>query len=183
MARPSKLKPEILEILLEAIGMGLTFKAAAQLAGIDETTYHRWKRKGRAATSGPYHQFYQSLRKAEIVGQAALLKNIHDASEGGQPIITTRVTSGPDGQVIKTITHQRKALPDWKAAAWLLERRFPAEWGRQERSQDNGDVKDPLEQWMEDLNAAARAYLVPEKTALEAVVAPSRALEHLIVEV
>ena len=155
MARPSNLTPEIQEILLEAIGMGLTFKSAAQFAGVDETTFYTWKRKGKAATFGPYHQFYQALRKAEIMGQAALLKNINDASAGGQTIVTTRVTTGPDGQVIKTIVHQRQALPDWKAAAWILERRYPAEWGRKERPQDNDDEKDPLDQWVEDLRAAA----------------------------
>jgi hypothetical protein len=84
-----------------------------------------------------------------------LLKYIHDASEGGQPIITTRVTSRPDGEVIKTITHETQALPDWKASAWLLERIFPEKWGRRYRSLNSVDDKDPLDQWVGALKAAA----------------------------
>jgi hypothetical protein len=154
MARPSKLTPKIQELLLEAISSGLTYDSAAKLAGIDRTTFYRWKRKAKSATSGLFLQFCHALKRAEVFGEAVLLKIINDAAEGGQPIVTTCVTYDADGKVIKSVTHETKTLPDWKASAWWLERRFPAEWGRRYRSLNSVDEKDALDRWIEDLKAA-----------------------------
>ena len=125
MARPSKLTTEIQERLFKAIHMGLTFREAARCAGIDETTFYNWKRKGKKANSGPYHQFFQSLKKAEVIAEAKHLKVIHDASAGGQEIVCIKETIDKNGEVVSSIVHQKQTIPDWKASAWLLERRYP----------------------------------------------------------
>ena len=55
-------------------------------------------------TSAVHREFCESLKKAEAEHKAALRERIFKASER-----------------------------DWKAAAWLLERMFPDEYGRRER--------------------------------------------------
>jgi hypothetical protein len=56
---------------------------------------------------------------------------IHDAAKGGQDVIETRIVEKADGTIEKT-TIQKKASPDWRAAALILERRFPESWGRRD---------------------------------------------------
>ena len=57
MGRPSKISAEIVELILEAIRKGLTYREAATLAGINEATLHRWRQRGKAARSGPFFEF------------------------------------------------------------------------------------------------------------------------------
>jgi len=45
MARPSKLTPEVETAIVEALTAGASRKAAAEYAGIDETTLSRWMRR------------------------------------------------------------------------------------------------------------------------------------------
>ena len=44
--RRTKLTPETGDTIAAAISLGLSFKDAAQLAGVDETTLHRWSQVG-----------------------------------------------------------------------------------------------------------------------------------------
>jgi len=84
------------QIFCEAIRKGCTYKAAASAVGVCEKTIYNWFRKGREATrkNDKHKQFLQSVKKAEHERQQFLLERVINASE-----------------------------KDWKAAAWLLERR------------------------------------------------------------
>jgi len=103
--RPTKLTEEVTTTITNAIAVGATFKHAAQAAGIDRLTFQRWMRLGKAAQSGEYRNFYNAVKKAETAGVLLLLQRIQYAAKDGQ----------------------------WQAAAWILERRHPADYGRRDR--------------------------------------------------
>lgn len=92
--RRSKLTKERQEIIVAAIEKGCTFKLAAQAAGIDERTLYRWLEKGEDGAAPLYSQFRQAIKRAEGQQAERLLALI-----------------------------ERHAITDWKAAAWMLERR------------------------------------------------------------
>ncbi len=115
--RPSAFDSETANRVIEGVRRGLTFKNAAALAGISYSTLNRWRKRGRDAEgeNDRYRQFWKRLERAE--GEAALrLLNCINAA----------------------------AKKDWKAATWILERRFK-EWG------PKGCEADPLEDPFEAL--------------------------------
>jgi transposase len=75
---------------------GCTLKAAAARVGISRWTLYDWLKKGKAQSEGPYRQLLDRLEEAKSQSELTLLEQISQA-----------------------------APRDWKAAAWILERRFP----------------------------------------------------------
>lgn len=118
MARRTKLTPDRQEVICQNVRLGLPYKTAALLAGICERTFYYWKRRGalereRLEEKGarsrqreiPFLEFLQSLELANAKAQLVLVARIQQAATDGH----------------------------WRAAAWLLERRYPDEWGQRAR--------------------------------------------------
>jgi hypothetical protein len=61
MARPSKLTPELQQRIGENIALGLTYRLAAESAGITYKSFNLWMQQGKNSTSGKYYQFYQYI--------------------------------------------------------------------------------------------------------------------------
>ena len=127
--RRTKLTPETGDTIAAAISLGLSFKEAAQLAGVDETTLHRWRNRGRDSARQPYRQFCQRIDAAQASTARDYLQAVRRSVI--EPTVTTKTTTrpGPDGQpVIETV--ETVSPPDIKGALWWLERRLPALFGR-----------------------------------------------------
>ena len=112
--RNTKLTPERQAMLCENVSLGLRYKQAALLSGICERTFYYWKRRGKVERERleekgargrkaevPFLGFLQSLEVANAKAQRLLLARIQQAATDGH----------------------------WRAAAWILERRYPGEWG------------------------------------------------------
>ena len=137
-----KLTPETSKVILGFIAQGSTEKIACQAAGIDESTLTRWKQDGKAAKSGKFHIFYMALKRARAAAFQSNLNEIRRAATEKQVLKTIKVTHHPDGT--KTTVEEYKETPrQWQAAAWLLERKYPADFGRN-RTQDTGEDNQPL---------------------------------------
>ena len=100
---PTKLTPQIVEKICEGVRIGLQYEQAAIRAGINPRTFFRWKSAGDQAMGGVYYNFCQSLKEAEVFGEAANL--IHLQNHG---------TQDKPGK--------------WQPLAWILERRHPQRW-------------------------------------------------------
>jgi len=120
MARPSKLTPEVQEKIARAIRAGNYPEVAARHAGIHPATYYRWMERGELEGDAPEDDPYRSFR-------AEVERALADAEAGEVGLIIQSAKAG-----------------DWRAAAWLLERRFGERWGRRERV-EQVDVRDPDE--------------------------------------
>ena len=101
MGRPSKLTPEVEARIVEAVELGATWERAADAAGVGASTLGLWRRRGEAGDA-PYSAFLAALKRAEGAGVERALRTIREAAEGGA----------------------------WQASAWILERRYPADYGR-----------------------------------------------------
>jgi len=80
--------------ILQAIGAGCSYEMAADYAGITRQTLWAWMKKGEEGKDKNYLTFLNDIKSAEVEGAMANLGTIQDASK-----------------------------KDWKAAAWILERR------------------------------------------------------------
>jgi DNA-binding transcriptional MerR regulator len=139
--RPSKLSPEVQKIIVTAVSRGMYYEAAASLAGVTYATLRNWYNRGEVEAerrssprvkSGtrkwereqPYFEFFDALKKAQATAQYNALRTIDTASNSGT----------------------------WQAAAWLLERRHPDQFGRRDRIDANVAQTDDgmtVEEWRE----------------------------------
>ena len=98
--RKTKLSPDLQKRLLAAIAAGNYIHTACAAVGIGESTYFKWLERGRAGES-PYREFIEALTRAE---QQAIVSLV---------------------EIVRS-----HAIGDWRAAAFLLERRQKKDWGR-----------------------------------------------------
>lgn len=105
------------EKICQILREGNTRRTAAALVGIEEETLSRWLAAG-AKGKEPYAQLYQAVKNAEEEAVRSRIAIIRKAAEEG----------------------------NWQAAAWWLERKFPVEWGKQEklRAELTGENGGPL---------------------------------------
>jgi hypothetical protein len=100
--RPSKLTPEVRTKLLDALRAGNFRGPAAFYAGVSSRVLREWMTDGKRNPSGPHGEFRRRVLEAEKGAEIANVANILKAAQKG----------------------------DWKAAAWWLERKANARWGR-----------------------------------------------------
>lgn len=101
--RPTKFTPETVDRLIEAVRLGLPLHLAAESAGVSYQTFNEWQqgRFPRGADKDLKHEFSEALTRAKGESALRLMDLIQSAA--------------PD---------------DWRAAAWILERRFPKDFGK-----------------------------------------------------
>lgn len=107
----SKLTPEALERIDNAIRVGSTLDAAARFGGITRDTFYRWLNAGRREGAEPL--------------LAEFANRVDDAMAGWEVTANTLIATAANAGV-------------WQAAAWSLERRKPNEYGRRMRLDGNG---------------------------------------------
>ncbi len=113
--RPSKLTPEVQARILQAIEAGNYLEVAAQYAGIDSSTLHRWMRKAENPEGDErYRQFRTAVESARAAAEVRNLQVIQNAATDGT----------------------------WQAAAWYLERTAWQRWGR--RTMVTGDAGEAI---------------------------------------
>lgn len=110
VGRPTKFTPETTAAILSAIRLGATYELAAQAGGVHYDTFNEWVKKGEAGDEG-FAEFSESVKRANAEMAVRCLSQIEEAAADG----------------------------NWQAAAWKLERRFPASYGRVPQ-EHTGDV-------------------------------------------
>lgn len=108
MGRPSLLSdpvrgPAITEAFVEAFKECLPIGTACELAGVSRPTYHAWMAAGEEGAQ-PYADFLAAVRRARAEGEQQRLKQVREGVNGS-------------------------GIPDWRANAWILERRYPDKYG------------------------------------------------------
>lgn len=125
IGRPSKLTPEVQRRVLGALRLGLSRSAAAGVGGIAPRTLRDWLTRGERGEA-PFDELLEAVETSEGQAQARLTGGLVKAAAG-----------------------------DPKVAQWLLERRFPEDWGR--RSAEKGEDRASWEaERAEELRGAAK---------------------------
>ena len=117
--RPSLFNEERAEKILKALKQGMPYKQAAAYGGVSYDTLNRWRRKGEDGDSEELSQFCNAMREAE--GEAVF-------------------------KLVEDIKRNASKKNDWKAAAWILERRHPKEWGRSPSHPEDNTMSSLMEE-------------------------------------
>lgn len=99
--RKTKFSPQLGKAILEALSKGASIQMACDYAGIGRSTFYSWRAKGEAQKTGQLRTFVDDIAKASAQGGVHHLGKIFEASDR-----------------------------DWRASAWILERR----WGYKKES-------------------------------------------------
>lgn len=170
-----KLTPDIAAGMVEAVKSGLFDQQIALKFGVDISTLKSWVERGLdEEAEEPYRSFSEAYLKEAIALEERLLTTVMEASE---PFVAERETietealargfdesfggdcdssDMPPSTVVrrsttKTREHRRG---DWKAAAWVLERRWPLRWSSSR--QPDGGPKEAIRLPDSALNRRAR---------------------------
>ena len=111
--RKTKLTYDLVAQCVELKRDGLCDADIIAAIGVHPSTFYRWLKDGEEAKSGVKRALYDELKKAE--------------SEYKRNLLTT----------IKSAAESRAQF--WTAAAWLLERKYPMEYGKMERKAEDAD--------------------------------------------
>jgi len=126
MGRPCKLTPEVHQRIVQFLRHGNSQRAAAEAAGITESTLQLWLAQG-ASGNNRFSEFSEDCKKAQAEWQAGMVR------------VVERHAVGADG------------LPStWQAAAWLLERRDHKNWGRKVSAEHSGPGETPIKVEVKD---------------------------------
>jgi hypothetical protein len=123
MARPSKLTREVQETICAAVEEGVSFETACEVADVAAATGWEWLARGMGRdpdrpSSPEFAEFAEAL---------------------------TRARARAEMREVQLIV--KHAETDWRAAAWMLERRAPERYGRNpvQRIELAGDPDAPIE--------------------------------------
>lgn len=104
IGRPPKLNEQIIEEICDYIHQGTSLAKAANLAGVSESTIHRWMAAGmKSEPNSLTRVLYERVTEAIELSEHELLQYLRVSLEEDR---------------------------NWKVATWLLERRFPEKYGK-----------------------------------------------------
>jgi transposase-like protein len=114
--RPRLLSPEVCARIVAMVAQGNHLRVAAKACGTSLSTLQRWRQRYRRGDpeAADLGEFWGDLKRASALGEAALLSQIEVTAAAGT----------------------------WQAAAWILERRWPARWARRDVLEVRGAAKD-----------------------------------------
>lgn len=102
LGRPPKLTPEVQQEIVRLVAEGNYLKVACEAAGVTFQLIYHYRKKWEAGDPSVTHldQFFESLKRAVALAEAASVRDIRSGREG------------------------------WQGQAWFLERRHPKRWAK-----------------------------------------------------
>lgn len=147
--RGSKLTEDIIIQINGDILAGLSHKDASIVAGVTQRTFYTWKNKGRQLQA---HLDLNLITIEELANKDLLYLQFFHAITIAEPLQKRNL-------ILKIRLAADKAQ-HWTAAAWLLERKYPQEFGRvvkletnwRDEAKDKGiDAEEMMEQMIVDM--------------------------------
>jgi len=139
--------PDIIGILVEAFKSGLSNADACTSAGVSESAFYDWLKRGERKESTVFLEFSENIKSAKLEYKKGLLRKMLAASTEKQVTVEEKRRYDADGKLIAREVIQKSAPPPWQPIAWLLERRYRDEFGRYDRlsvdshAEVSGEVK------------------------------------------
>lgn len=119
--RPPTLTQEVIDELCLIIRSGNYIETAAAMTGISKACLYKWFKKAKKKKTGIYRELVDAVKKAMAESEVRDVLVIDKEAHGRNAVYDK------NGNKI-----QDAIVPNWKAAAWKLERKHPERWGRRD---------------------------------------------------
>ena len=113
--------PEIQNRIVQSLLACNYVETACAFAGIGVTAFYDWLNRG-ARGQKPFDEFSKAVRDAQAQAEMKLIISIEKKANGRAPKFDMK------GKVIEQAIES-----DWRAGAWILERKFPERWGKRDQ--------------------------------------------------
>lgn len=155
--RPSNYTDELGAAIIADVKHGLFLTQVGLNNGVHPNTIRNWVRKGlEPGAVEPWLSFAERFVKAEVEVEQRLVAAVREASEahetqkrhtktktgGGLALGLTDPSDIAPADEVETLEETQERRGDWRAAAFLLERRFPKRWGQQAAESSQRDALD-----------------------------------------
>lgn len=127
--RSSKLTPELSKTICNYLSLGMNAPSAAAMVGVHRNTMRYWLKRGRDEYDDDTSIYAQFVRDCNQAAATCLRRGL--------------------------LMVNQEAAEDWRCAAWLLERRFPAQFAPKQM------VVTQVQAGLEDMMEALKARLPP----------------------
>lgn len=135
---------QIITDILSSLKAGCYIETAAAYAGISKDTLYNWLKRGRREKrrlaknprARPYQSeaqfviFVDGVTRAMSESEVRDVSIIAQAANGGQRYVEEKIITDAQGNILSKQTTTKGIPPQWQAAAWRLERKYPKKWGR-----------------------------------------------------
>lgn len=179
---PTVLTEEIITRISGIISSGNYITTAANYAGVNRDSIYEWLQRGARDRRQNFEheeseslcaQLHRAIEHALSIAEMRAVLRINRSAEGGE-VTERRTICRKDGE---TTTIERFTAPDWRAAAWWLERYYRNRWGQEsDRSHDQEMISDDHNQ--DGPQAIEASFLPDPRRRLALRVAASRMLER-----
>lgn len=115
IGRPPKLTHEMIEKIADLIVIGKPIAVAANLAGISESTIYRWLAMGKKKGA---KKIYKDL-----------VERVYEACEFSE------------FEALQVLRQATLEGANWRAAAWILERRHPEKYAKKSPQDENIELQ------------------------------------------
>lgn len=152
VGRPGRLTYGMIKRIATMIEMATPVQYAAMACGISKVTYYKWLKIGNASRSGIYYEFVNAIHRATAIAHSRSAIAIASAQQG-----------------------------DWRAAAFVLERRFPKEWGKHDKLEIDATTKITVEERRQNMQAVvAKPHLVASMLEMAEMMRPKRGASDIV---
>lgn len=152
--RPCLLTPELQDQIVKYLHAGAYIETACAAAGIHKDTLYDWLKKGAAARADGRDDKFSTF--SDAVEKAMAEAELADINRIGAAAVGRPARFDKNGKQI-----QSEIQPNWMAAAWRLERKFPQRYGRRVAMEHTGKDGKPIETTVTvtDVSAAVKEAL------------------------
>lgn len=139
--RPTRLTRKVIDELALATEQGYNRKTACAIVGVSTSAFNDWIQRGSEEPGSIFSELVVKIEAADEIAKKVTLDAIREHAAGGRTIRKIQERRDEKGNLLGTVETIEELPPSLQASIWILERRFPEEFGPRQKVDMDGGLK------------------------------------------